>query len=375
MIRKADVRAGFSNRSLWLMLAFFALTLLSAVMSHDRSGALGAVEIKLSFFIMPWLLFCFKWPLPIIKRCVTAFVSGCFFACLYLILRASIYTYMGGEGYFFYTLFSDFIHASYFAMYLVLAIVFVLIFFPVWFKTQRTIIYSSWLFTGVFIGSIFLCSSKAGILSMLIAIPLTFYYKYRRRLHWRMIATLIASCVIVVFAARTLFPQSFQRLNALTNIEVQNIDKSAVESTSVRLLIWHEAAQIVKEHFWLGTGVGDANNTLYSYYAEHGITGALQHRFNAHNQFLQTFIGMGIFGLALLLLLTVGQVVSGIMNRNFLLFLFSLVIVLNFLVESMLQTSAGVLFFSFFYCLFNLAGEKDLMLEMARDEDLSANVA
>jgi hypothetical protein len=59
--------------------------------------------------------------------------------------------------------------------------------------------------------------------------------------------------------------------------------------------------------------------------------------------------------------MTLGQMILAVIRKNFLLFVFSLLVTLNFLVESMLQTSAGVLFFAFFYCVFNLVDEKKLL--------------
>jgi hypothetical protein len=109
--------------------------------------------------------------------------------------------------------------------------------------------------------------------------------------------------------------------------------------------------------------VGDANDMLYQSYKENGLTGALSHHLNAHNQYFQTFIGLGFFGFIILLSLTFGYLIKNILTKHFLFILFSTLIILNFLVESMLQTSAGVLFFCFFFCLFNKVSTKDLLNE------------
>ena len=81
------------------------------------------------------------------------------------------------------------------------------------------------------------------------------------------------------------------------------------------------------------------------------MTGALKKKLNAHNQFLQTFIGTGIIGFLLLLSITLGAIIKGFINKNYLLILFSLLMILNFLVESMLQAQAGFIFFVFFFCI------------------------
>ncbi|MBK6835106.1 MAG: hypothetical protein IPG89_12865 [Bacteroidetes bacterium] len=63
-------------------------------------------------------------------------------------------------------------------------------------------------------------------------------------------------------------------------------------------------------------------------------------------------------GTILLLIQTLGFLIYGFVKRNIWTLLFGLLIIVNFLVESMLQTEAGNLFFVFFYCL--IISVKDL---------------
>ncbi len=364
---KTQLKNGFLNKNAWLLLLFYLSTILSAIFSKNKTEAFSAMEVKMSFFFFPYLMFCFKWPIDILRRCVISFVSGCFFACLYLIGRAFVFSMNGQPEYFFYTLFSDLIHASYFAMYLILAIVFVVMFYHDWFKSQRSVIYSSYFFVSVFVTSIFLCSSKLGLISFFITMPILVAYRWRHLLTTTRSILLLVALVMVVFISAKVFPGTFARMNSLSNVSLGNLDKTSSESTTVRVLIWEQSVNIIRSNFILGTGVGDANDTLYESYRENGLTGAYTHHFNAHNQFFQSFIGLGIIGFLLLLMLTIGQVIKGLVKRNFLLFLFSLIIVLNFFVESMLQTSAGVLFFAFFYCFFNLISETELRGQPAQE--------
>lgn len=359
-INPQKIKEGLLNRNLWLMYLFFFLTLVSAFTSSNKQEASSSIEIKLSFILFPYLLFCFSWPIDLLKRCLASFVSGCFFACLYLIARATVFAFNGQPEYFFYTLFSDFIHASYFAMYLILAIAIVILFYKNWYSGQKNILYSAYFFVSVFVATIFLCSSKLGMISFFICLPLIILFQWRATLSLKRIFILAGVVLILLVAAVKIFPHAFERFNLLTGMSLQTIDKTSSESTTVRILIWEQAVQIIKHNFVTGTGVGDANDQLYAAYKENGLTGAFEHKFNAHNQFLQTFIGLGVIGFILLLMLTLGQFIKALRTKNFMLFLFSLLILLNFMVESMLQTAAGVLFFAFFFCLFNLTDQKKL---------------
>lgn len=353
-INKDDLKHGYKNPTLWLLYVFFFVTCLSAFFSSNKSEALFNIENKLSLIFLPYYIFCFRWPAEIIKKCLVAFVSGCFFACIYLIVRASLFAFNGHPEYFFYTLFSDLIHASYFAMYLILAIIIVVIYYPKWFAGQNQIKYFSVFFALVFIVTIFLCSSKLGIISFFITMPVLIIYRLKLRLSVRRSIIILAAIGTVIFLFSKIFPGSFERLNSITAVSKRDLDKTSAESTTVRILIWSECVDLIKQHPLLGVGVGDANDALLRKYEENGITGALEHRLNAHNQFFQTFIGLGVIGFLLLLLMTVGEMVYGIVRKNFILALTMLLVVLNFLVESMLQASAGTLFVIFFLCLFNL---------------------
>jgi len=352
-INKADLKEGFLNRNLWLLYIFFFITCISAAFSENKAEALFSIEIKLSFILFPYFFYCFKWPPQVVKKCLVAFVSGCFFASMFLIARATVYAFNGQPEYFFYTLFSYFIHASVFSMYLTLAIAVIFIYYSNWFRSQKKYLYVSVFFTSVFIVTIFLCSSKLGIISLFIIIPVLFLYKWKSFFNFKKTALLIVGIVVLFFFAIKLFPESLDRLKSVTDLSMDNIDKTSSESTTVRVLIWEQCFNLIRENFLFGVNVGDANDALYKAYKENGLTGALGHKLNAHNQFFQTFIGLGIFGFLSLLTITFGQFIKGIAKKNIMLLVFSLLIILNFLVESMLQASAGTLFFVFFFCLFN----------------------
>lgn len=359
-IEKKRLSQGLKNNQFLLMISFFALTCVSAALSTNTHEALNAIEVKLTCLLFPYCFFCFHWPIQVIKRMIVSFVSGCFFACLYLIVRACIYALNGDNDHFFYNNFSDLLHPSYFSMYLMLAIIFVMSFYHKWFAGHKPVLYSSYFFILVFATCIFLCSSKMGIISFFVCLPLLFAKRFLQSFNLKRIGLFLAAGALLILITSTVFPGAFSRLGSVRSLNVENIDKTASESTAVRILIWQQCIAIVELNFLFGTGVGDANDELYKAYDANGLTGALNHHLNAHNQYFQTFIGLGVFGFIVVAMLTLGQLVFSIQRKGFLLFLFSLLLCLNFLVESMLQTVAGVLFFALFYSLITSVKEQDL---------------
>jgi O-antigen ligase len=349
---RETVNEGFKNKWFWILLSFLLLHVLSATFSDNKREALTSIEVKMSFLAFPYFLFLFRFSQVTIRNICVAFVSGCFFALLACLARATYIYVMRGDNYFFYNDFSYWIHTGYFSMYMLFALIIVQLAYPKWFKED---IYSKYIrrfFTVMFVVGIFLCASKIGFIALVVAGSILVLIKFRSFLNAKTIGVSVAGLCILIFLLYKFVPGPFERLAvAFDTTTAKNIDKSSGESTAVRILIWNECVDIIKTDFLLGVGSGDANDVLRARYEEKGLTGALEHNLNAHNQFFQTFIALGIIGFVMLLLITFGVMIYGFLRANVILGLFGIIIILNFLVESMLQTQAGNLFFVYFLCL------------------------
>ncbi len=75
---------------------------------------------------------------------------------------------------------------------------------------------------------------------------------------------------------------------------------------------------------------------------------------NFHNQYIQIFAELGIFGLIILILMLIVSLKKGFENKDFLHISFTILMISLFLTESFLSRQRGVVFFTLFYCLFNL---------------------
>lgn len=343
-------------RNLWFVaaIAFFIISLLSNFLYYNPNDPLSAVEVKLTFLLFPFLFFLFKFDKEVAKRIIVGFVSGCMFACLMCIGRAFAYLFKGDSSYFYYSNFSYFMHSSYFAMYLNLALLFVILFYFKWFKTDPSFRYITYFLIALFILCIVLCASKMGLIGLFILTPVALVMELRASMKLKHYLIGLAGAVAICLSVYAVMPQVFDRLKSVAVVTEKNVDITSKESSLVRVLIWEQCKQIIKENPVYGVGVSRANETLYKAYEENGLAGALENKLNAHNQFFQTAIGMGIIGLLNLLLLTIGLIIYGLRKKRNLIFFFALLITCNFMVESMLQTSAGTVFYVFFLCFLNV---------------------
>ena len=74
---------------------------------------------------------------------------------------------------------------------------------------------------------------------------------------------------------------------------------------------------------------------------------------NFHNQYVQNFAELGVFGFILLLIMLVLNVKNAIKAKDFVHFAFAFLMISLFLTESFLWRQRGVVFFTMMYCLFN----------------------
>jgi O-antigen ligase len=344
----------FSAKWTYFFLSFFFLHVIAYFFSENKREAMSAIEIKLSFLVFPLLLFTQEINRTSLRTIGRCFALGVLSVSLINIGRAFYYFLIEHDSsHLFYSSFSFFMHPSYFAMLAVFSIILIsfygLDFFNSKIKNKVLTIVISFVL-GV---AVFMSASKMGLLSLFITLPILLFYVLVKQKRYKLLVGIAFTLIVGIILVMQFNFAPVQRLrNAFNFVSSQQlIDKTTTESNAVRVLIWKQAINIIKQKPVLGVTPGDANEALYKAYEKEGMTGALEIHLNAHNQYLQSLIGTGFVGGFLLIIITFGLLVVGIVRKNILLLLFGLLITLNFVVESMLQTQAGTLFFVFFACL------------------------
>ena len=131
---------------------------------------------------------------------------------------------------------------------------------------------------------------------------------------------------------------------------------------TLRLFVWRCGMDNMREHnLWLkGCGNGDEHHIQNAHFNELGITPERQERYaiaiqniNLHNMYMQSLIMFGVPGLVVFMLIMISPFfyVSKVEHRRWFL-VFHIVSFLFMIQESALQTQAGVIFFTFFSCIF-----------------------
>ena len=160
-----------------------------------------------------------------------------------------------------------------------------------------------------FLLSIFLLSFLfvLGNRNMLIlagGISIFYCFKIVRQLKFRLLA--IATVATAFAASVTINPFLNQQWNELINFSEKNsidldVDNSLGRSWGggqIRMAIWNCTADVIKNNWLLGVGVGDVQDSLQAAYEKRKFYFASRYnRYNTHNQYLQETVSGGIIQL------------------------------------------------------------------------------
>ena len=187
--------------------------------------------------------------------------------------------------------------------------------------------------------------SRAGILGfviMFLGFAIVLIARYKRYLVGSLMIVLLLGSI---GATLLLIPNSHNRLlSTVENALSHNYSDDRYAITSV-------AVNTIKENMPFGVGAGDRIDVLTQKYEAMGAEKLLSHRYNPHNQFLDTLLATGIPGLLILLTVFVSPTIGCLRSRNYLFLTFLLIVVLSALFESIFERQMGITFFCFFFSL------------------------
>jgi len=101
-----------------------------------------------------------------------------------------------------------------------------------------------------------------------------------------------------------------------------------------------------------GFGLDASQNKIKEKVKEHNLYPNYG-EFNFHNEYIQIFSELGIFGFLIIITMLFVTIRSGIINKDFIHIAFTVTMIVLFLTESFLSRQRGIIFFIVFYCMFN----------------------
>jgi O-antigen ligase len=285
-----------------------------------------------------------------IKWVLLGFVSGNFVAAVYVLVLKTRDVYRSDAEFdsFFhhtnaYESFTDPInmHPAYFSLYILLSICTLFLHFK--YNSTTSNILSSLAILGIFSFSILYAASRNQILLTAIVLNVILYDSMRSHLSvlWRILGIAALNAIFLVAIYNMQYTR--QRFDLLLNPKLKG-EKKADD----RYDRWIAAIELIKKNPVFGVGTGDNTDQLIIMYQERTLTSAIENKYNAHNEFLETTVQLGLLGGLVLMTGLFLPLVMSLKYNNYLYALFLTIFILSIVTESMLSRHKGIIFYSFF---------------------------
>ena len=342
-----------------ILIGFFLIHIPGLFYSDNQLAAWNDLQVKLPLLLFPMILasiskisrdnFQFLLKSYIIS-CLIA-VGLCLSVALFYFLQAgNSFTEILGAKSFNYELLAGKLnhHPTYFSLLINLAM---LALIWIWYQERNILsVRTNLIFAAsllFFLTFLMLLSAKMQILAFAIIGGSGLIYRAFVQAKWKSSLIFISLTLLFMAGMLALNPANHSQMQKL----IQSKTESAHEVTSknVRLNIWKAVAEVAAENSLMGVGIGDRTEVLLNTYEDNDYQYGIKNRFNAHSQYGETMLGLGIMGLSFLLISLGFSVYLSVKQRNPLFLGFLLLLILSFLTESMLTRQLGV----FSYALFN----------------------
>ena len=320
-----------------LLPVWFIALLVSVSWSPDSVLAWNGVKLAIPMLAFPLIMLTHPSKMDR-DRIIQFFIIGCALASL-ASLGISAYGFMdtGDWGEFGYSRISYFHHTSYFSMYLNFALVYLAV---TYFK--RGLKVWEWLCVFLFVLLLLLMVSRNGILVMA-GVAIYTIIRLSVKGQWVKLGGFVVGMVGLAFVS-LLNPTVQQRVERL---------KSAMNTTSetreTRSIVWSSAIAVISDQPLVGAGGGSSRPLIKEKLEQEGYVRLTQRNYNAHNQWLETDVSLGIFGLLFYALVFVLPGIRALRVGDFVAAGFLTVVFLSFFTESMLERQAGIYFYAFFF--------------------------
>lgn len=322
--------------------SLFWVSLLGLLYTQDMGQGLKNIQKQLPFLFFP----LFFSTVPISKEIRDLFLKyfsfGVVLSALFALIKAFYFKLNNLGDYFYYTEFSKLLdkHTTYFALFCVIAIFYFIkiIYSHSWKKSLLEVMSLFFL-----LGMLYMLSSRISIVALLLGgIILGLGWAKNKKIKF-LIVTIVGLGAVIFFNS----PNFQKRFNA------KSPENQEISDYQTRKTHWVSALQTIQQNGVLfGAGTGDGHLDLYDMYLNNGFKTGYKYKYNAHNQFLETGLYYGLFGLSFLLIILFTVYSKTIKKKDY----FTLAIIVSVTIfmctESILERHSGIVILSFFTSLF-----------------------
>ncbi len=359
-VKRPDWKRALGAPIVYFSVAFYLFHWVSLLWVSELDAAWAGLETKFSFLLAPLFAVAAApgFRAVAMRNVCTAFVLGVFAACLLALGVAAIAAWQEGawfydpgdsfgRRYFFsYThLAKPVMHPGYFSTYIGIAI-----FTSIWLLKQVKRKWGLYFLIAFFFVMMVLLQGRINLMALFIVfISGALYYAFKKKAYLWLVAPLLP---VLLFAAFVFFgPEKLKERYLQFPDFSYDISGRDFNSATFRLAEWSCAMDVIAEHPWLGTGIGDHRTALLEAYRARGFWVGLERKYNAHNQYIETWLMLGVVGVGLLLALLLHYATLAWKEKRFLIFACLLFFSISMLTESMLERAWAIVLFNVFFPL------------------------
>jgi len=326
--------------------AFFSVNFMILLFLAENFSELIRIEKLLPFLLFPIIFFSVKERIRCVKVRMNFLQIFIFSALLSFILSFvyGLYRVFFAESNinFIYITYNHLaslfnVQPIYLSLFYLIAILVSLDLYKKKISPRRMVFFSIILFLGIV-----LLSSRTALALSIIAIIIKFIeMKAFTKMQSVILVVFFISCAALTFSLPVL-------RNRIVNFD-ENV--SSYSGVSFRLKIWQNVWEVGQTSPLYGNGFHKSQERLLEQYKKVNFRRAYIFNYNAHNQYLQTYLDSGILGFALLiimLLIPFWKLKTNIITYS----LFFLIMIMAIIPESFFSRQYGVIFFSLFSLFF-----------------------
>lgn len=362
--------AKFTLPSLLLVSLYF-LYLISVF--STKQVDLNVLERKASLIVFPFIFSVISIDRQNLNRIFKYFVIGCFLSVLIceaqavyhtiesssVVIKspkdASITTYESiiiDKNRLFSFNFSILHQAVYFSIYLTFALV-LLVYDKVFQNNKIRLV-----LIGVFLLAIFQVLNKASFVVLFLIVLVAIIRSQRKTPYSKKQSLLLILTLILLISnprLKNVYNSTFfldeSKMEVKDFNEIKNINPN---DFNFRVMLWSSSLDIIKKNPFFGVGASVSSERLNEVFAVKRQWYDKSERYHAHNQFLQIILDIGIVGFIVFLALLFSFWPSKLKKSPMKLIIinFGIILIINFMFESMFERYSGLSFFCFFFCVF-----------------------
>lgn len=363
------------NKYLILPIAFYVLMVVSLVWTRDVDLTAAGLKKEVAFLFVP-IPFLFVDELKRISKhqIIRLFSFSMVFYAVFYFLKASFRYYSSGDisVFFYHELVTQDLNAIYVSVFASLGIFYFVA------QKRKSILEKTALF--ILVVLVFLLSSKSIITIDFILIVC--YYSFFSNIPNNVKITTVVAVFTFLFFSLIFVKEVKERFlleyeTAFVDNTVNNQmgdDGGKIYNVSLKQAWYNKTFQ--PNQFFPGTALRifqvrifqemlRENNILFTGFGLEASQQKIRDKakehnlykdygdFNFHNQYIQTFAELGLFGLLILMAMLFLNLKNGWKQKDFLHIAFAITMIVLFLTESFFCRQRGVLFFITLYCIFN----------------------